>query len=192
LLEDKQEVPLSPVPEDKAQMKIGLLLPAVLASLIQTPPQINWTRFTDQVGGFAVAMPGTPREGARTVNTPQGALVIHIFMAQPPGRLEQYGVMYEDIPAAALRRPAAVSLNGAVQGAVRSSRSQLVDCQNISFHGFPGREFTLKNPNGVLVRMRTILVSARLYQITVAVPSQSGVGPDARKFISPFKLLPRT
>ena len=151
-----------------------------------------WSEFTSTSGGFAVQMPGTPKDQTQSVAQATGDLTLHNFTVED--RDYAYIVSYVDFPAGTIvQSDADAFLDSTVDGSVSSGKGELKSQSAITLGGYPGRlaEFTTV-ANGQLpatsIKAHYYLVKDRLYQI-LAIAPQGQLPAEADRFLSSFKLL---
>jgi hypothetical protein len=138
----------------------------------------SWKELSSREGGFAVKFPGTPR--AETKSVGEFSLKIHRLTT-----FAEYSVMYADYPDWANDndpRVAASILDNGLKGAVAEVNSKLLEVEEVSLDGHPGRRYKEKMPDGSILRGKTFLVGHRLYQIAVTTPAEENATGDERKF----------
>ncbi len=85
-------------------------------------------------------------------------------------------------------------LDNGAKGAVASVGSELLELNEITQDGYPGRYLKERMPSGEIMRVRMLLVGQRLYQIAITRPreeGETGKGYEtmADKFLGSFTLL---
>jgi hypothetical protein len=155
--------------------------------------QAAWREFTSTAGGYSVLMPGNAKEQAQVVDTATGK--VDLYSATIDDRTGTYIAMYSDYPANITQGvDPQTLLDSSRDGAVASSRGQLINDRKISIDQYPGREIQVGIPpeNGQsanLIVNRYYLVDQRLYQVMVVLPNAQTPSADALKFMDSFKLL---
>lgn len=160
-----------------------------------TPPKgpaapLAWKEFTSSEGGFAVDMPGEPRNIQQAHKTPAGEIKINIFaVSRSPD--ETFMVMYSDYPAEFLSK---VSAEAIYQGAKAGVTAMLPGSKvtrdgAITLAGQSGRELYVEVPGKGQVRNQHVLVKNRMYQVVVTGSGEFLSSPEVTRFFSSFKLL---
>ena len=146
---------------------------------------------TSQEGGFAVEMPGEPKQETKATETAAGPIQFHMFSVEMSSGSVAYIVSYNDYPRAlvAFGTPDSL-LDGVVEGAVGKGRS-VKSQRNVALAGHPGREFTAVLASGHEYASRVFLVKERLYQLNVVSDPGKVDEQDKLRFFDSFKLLPR-
>jgi hypothetical protein len=153
----------------------------------------SWKEFSSQDGRFAVKFPGTPKEDTQSVG--EFRLKIHRLTT-----FAEYSVMYADYPEWANDndpRVAGSILDDGLKGAVAEVNSKLLEVQEVSLDGHPGRLYKERMPDGSILRGKTFLVGHRLYQIAATTPTEEGAPAEetrfyqavANKFLESFHLI---
>lgn len=138
----------------------------------------SWREFSSQEGRFVVKFPGTPKEDTQSVG--EFRLKIHRLTT-----FAEYSVMYADYPDWANDndpRVAGSILDNGLKGAVAEVKSKLLEVEEVSLEGHPGRRYKEKMLDGSILRGKTFLVGHRLYQIAVTTPAEENATSDERKF----------
>ena len=153
----------------------------------------SWKEFSSSEGRFAVKFPGTPKEDTQSVG--EFSLKIHHLTT-----FAEYSVMYADYPEWANDndpRVAGSILDNGLKGAMAEVNSKLLEVQEVSLDGHPGRLYKEKMPNGSILRGKTFLVGRRLYQVAVTTPTEESVPAEeinfyqavSNKFLESFHLI---
>lgn len=146
-----------------------------------------WQEFSHAAGKFTVLMPAAPKEQQQAVQTVAGPIAMHMFFYEFKGGQSMYGVIYSDYPASVANADPQKVLDGGRDGAVAEMKGRLLQEQNITIQGHPGRELHIEIPQG-MVKARIYLVGVRLYQI-LSVSTKEMISPeDTEKFFSSFRL----
>jgi hypothetical protein len=168
-------------------------LSTILSGRTLFSDQTVWREFTSPVGGYSVLMPGRAKEQTQAVDTVAGS--IELYAAAIDDRTGTYIAMYSDYPITVTQSidPQAL-LDSSRDGAVASSKGQLISDRKISIDQYPGREIQVSIPaqsgqSASLIVNRYYLVDLRLYQVMVVLPNAQAPSADALKFMNSFKLL---
>jgi hypothetical protein len=146
-----------------------------------------WQEFSHAAGKFTVLMPAAPTEQQQVIQTAAGPITMYMFFHELKGGQSMYGVIYSDYPALVANADPQKVLDGGRDGAVADMKGRLVQEQNITIQGHPGRELHIEVPQG-MVKARIYLVGVRLYQ-ALSVGAKEMIRPeDTEKFFSSFRL----
>lgn len=169
-------------------MKVQLAF-ILFVGLVAGCERFRWKEFSSAEGGFSALFPSTPAEHSQKINTQAGAIELHLIGAEQSGR--EYMVAYNDYPQTLIEtsHPGKV-LDGARDGAVGNLRGRLLKETQISLEQYPGRELTIRVPDGGrLMQTRIYIVKNRLYQVGVVTSEEAAGSKETGKFLDSFKLL---
>lgn len=167
---------------------LWLSTPQRAESLVQFPQPVlvtqvaSWNEFSSQQGGFAVSMPGTPKEEAETN---EDGSTEHTFSLTSDD--SAFLIQYSDIPDIEKLSKAKITqlLDEAPNDIAKNANAKLIAAKTVSLDGYPGKEFEFSFSEGVNGKGRVYLVKQRLY-IIVGMTTQ----PDnVQKFLDSFRLL---
>jgi outer membrane lipoprotein-sorting protein len=155
---------------------------------ILNPGPPLWTEFKSVEGQFSILMPQKPVSRAATVETPEGRVEQHIFIATHDLMVCMVG--YSDIP-----KPAVVASNadaffdGLQEQFIKELDGKLESQNSLSLDGHRGREVTAQLFRGKL-RMRMFLVANRLYFMSLINSNKDAASDEEtfKKFFTSFKL----
>src|SRR5690606_2670953 len=71
-------------------------LPEALAGNMPVGPRYTFTRFAPRDAGFSILMPGEPEAKTRTVQSPEGAMTLHMYTCNEAG--VPFMAMYAELP----------------------------------------------------------------------------------------------
>lgn len=127
-----------------------------------------WKKFAPWEGRFSVLMPGSPVASTQTVESPFGALSMHLYTLTTP---VQYGVSYIDYPHS-LEDSGRLGefFAGVRDGGLRATGAKLLEEKEITLGTHPGRAFKIQLGGGRVGRVRAYVVKNRLYQIIFTAP----------------------
>lgn len=112
-------------------------------------------------------MPGNPKRQTQTQNSPVGPIVVNSFVVERTQEGVAYMVAYSDFPDNLVERVKVKELlDGARDGALRATQSQLVSQRDITLNGHPGRELEFVKSEQI-TKNRMYVVNDRLYQVMV-------------------------
>ncbi|HEY9295124.1 MAG TPA: hypothetical protein VIQ31_01890 [Phormidium sp.] len=144
--------------------------------------EASWNEFSSSQGGFAVLMPGSPKEDTETN---QDGSTEHSFSLTSDN--SAFLVHYSDIPDMEKLSKEEVTqlLDAAPNDFAQGANAKLITTKSVSLNGHPGKEFEFTVSEGVKGKGRVYLVKQRLY-IVVGMTTQ----PDnVQKFLDSFRLL---
>lgn len=142
-----------------------------------------------------VTMPGTPAVQIDVLNTPSGALDLHLFSGEAQGM--RYVVGYCDYPARLVRDVTTEGLLRDVEeGTIVAARGSLMSEGPVELGSYPGRELRVKLPDSLIAggggyRSRLFIVGDRLYQLAVSAPATRAFSAEADSFFASFRLMDR-
>lgn len=134
--------------------------------------------------GFSVAMPGEAKNEIHTINTDIGPVTLNMYVLETGDWA--YIAGYSDYPS--FPNGVAAALDGARDGALKSSQSTLLSEEIISLAGHSGRELRMEGPRGLTTRLRLVVVGTRLYQVGVVTKKDDAFSPKVRAFLDTFRL----
>jgi tRNA A-37 threonylcarbamoyl transferase component Bud32 len=171
-------VPAPPAPGGK-----GLPQPAA-------KPPAGWKEYRNAEGGFAVWLPGIPREVKRRVPTAEGEVEMREAALRDTATGLHYSVTCGEFLGITLGDPEA-RLNAARDGALRKVEGKLLRERPVRLGKYPGRELQIELPRGkgVSIRLRMYLVGQRYYQLLVGGTKETVQGKDAGQFLGSLRLL---
>ncbi len=142
-----------------------------------------WKEIAEPSLGFSVMMPAQPTEEYKNVQD----LKIKLLAAKGDGVLCLAGHMF--IPGALPSKTGMTEFfRGFSGGFARGMKAKIVGEKEISFDGFPGREFILKN-DLVTGYCRVYMVNGHAYML-ISMPTLTDGGEKAMaKFFDSFKLM---
>lgn len=186
---------LTPIPclaqKDKPAYGDPVLLPP---ALVENNPG-SWREFEDAEGGFSVLLPATPTRRVKTIKIPNGELRLHTYALKT---FAEYTVIYADHPLVPGEPSAAKDfLDRYVVGVLAETKAELLNLEDISIDGHPGKYRRTRLPDGSIMRAKVVLAGRRIYQAAIYTPSEKGAPPEtikfrdavAAKFLDSFKLL---
>jgi hypothetical protein len=165
---------------------MGLLL----TGSVQAAPK--WTTFTSREGRMTFLLPGKPMLNQRTEQTSTGTVVVRQFIAiSPHDGTICYG-MYSDLPEGADPSVSAdARLDMMIGALVKHNQGTLRGAREVSFHGHPGRAYSIDKPNGYVVQYRSYMVGETLYTLGVCTRAAQADAPEVKRFLGSLKLLPK-
>jgi hypothetical protein len=131
-------------------------------------------------GGFAVDMPGTPREAG-------GANGNHIFASEVNGMA--YVVSYADMPPRIVVTPDTMEslLDATRDSIIHNGHAQVLAEQRTTLDGHPARELHLKTKEGYYMQIKLAFLGSRLYQVGAVTASENSSAPEIPRFIGSFR-----
>lgn len=156
-------------------------------------PAADWSTFTQVRGNFRAAFPAQPQESVQTIDSEYGPIPYTTLMAEVEGGQVAFGVAYHDYPATLQPTDPQTLLDAGRDGARQNLQGTIVSEIAISWHGHPGREFTILGEaqgQKLFYHSRLFLVGQRLYQLQIV---RVGTTPldlaDAVRFFSSFEQI---
>ncbi|MFB2936718.1 hypothetical protein ACE1B6_15810 [Aerosakkonemataceae cyanobacterium BLCC-F154] len=160
----------------RAETLVKFPLPVLLTQ------ETSWNEFSSKQGGFAVSMPGTPKQ---ETGTNQDGSTEHSFSLTSNN--SAFLIHYSDIPKIEKLTKEEITklLDNAPNDFAKGANATLVTAKNVSLDGYPGKEFEFILGEGINGKGRVYLVNNRLY-IVVGMTTQPG---NVQKFLDSFRLL---
>jgi hypothetical protein len=161
----------------------GLHFPFCLHA--QARDATRWQSFEMPAGRYKAAFPAEPVMQQGKLRTEIGEVVSTRHTADSADAT--YDVTYNDYPKDGIARLSAAQLMDTVRdGLIYQSKGRLVSEKPFIFGKLAGREHEIAGEDGMRYRIRLLVVSNRLYQLTAMArpPAQ----PEARKFFDSFQL----
>lgn len=145
----------------------------------------EWQVYKSADGAYQVQFPAAPaQEQEFTTNTPAGKVTSRLVCLGSPAGKALYIVTVNTYPDNLEKNSSAV-LNGVSEGLKMSD--QIIDEQNISLDGRPGKRIRYKqHPDWIEVEMRVFLAGNRLYVLTADSSSKS---EEIKSFFDSFQIL---
>lgn len=152
---------------------------------------LQWRRFSSEVGQFTASFPGTPQEKTDLTSTAAGEIEVHSFIVE----LQRftYGICYSDLPEN-LKLPGAEAVfDGSQDSTVKSvggRKAEVVAQETMVVAGFPAREFEFKagGKANFSVRARMVLVGKRIYTLTTVFLTANPDPENRKKFFDSFSV----
>ncbi|HSL55603.1 MAG TPA: DUF2092 domain-containing protein [Pyrinomonadaceae bacterium] len=155
---------------------------------LPNPGPAVWTEFRSEDGRFSILMPEKPVSSASTMDTPQGRIEQHMFIASQSPLMCM--VAYSDFPKQAMIDK---DVDGFFEGVrdqfIRQVGGKLASQSSLSLDGYPGREVKVHMYGGEL-RLRMFLIGDRFYLLTLTkfAPFIESDVQTVNKFFGSFKL----
>ncbi|MCL1469636.1 hypothetical protein [Argonema antarcticum] len=156
--------------------QLGAIQPSVLVA------QSDWSEFSSASGGFAVLMPGTPKEESETSD--DGSVEYSYTLSLEKAA---FLVHYTDIPNADELSAEEIQelLDGTPADFAKGAEAKLLGTRSISIDDNPGKEFEFTLSDGTPGKARVYMVKKRLY-VVVGMTSES---ENTERFLNSFRLL---
>ena len=166
-------------------VRVQSTVPQQPLPMVQSPAsatQLNWQEFSSQLGGFAVLMPGTPKEETETED--DGLLSGSLHLTRENA---YYSVHYKAIADLEQLSPAQIQeiLDRAPGEFAEGAAAKLVRSQTIALNGNVGREFEFDMDNGIVGKGRVFIVKQRLFIVVGITPEIQ----NSQRFLNSFRLL---
>jgi hypothetical protein len=167
-----------------------LLLALVMMSGCGGAQELQWQSFDSDVGRFSVEFPGEPEEQSQSISTAVGSIETWTLMVEEQGA--GFSVSFADYPQEIIAASeTALMLDGARDGAVANISGILLEENEISLDGHPGREIEVEvKEEDVVVRARFYLVENRLYVIQAISETSKVSEDDFVRFLNSFVIEP--
>jgi len=167
--------------------KFALIFFVVAAAAIASAQSL--TQYQYPSDGFRAAFPSEPKVAKRDVPTDAGTFELRSYIAEPGQAAFFIGVC--DYGSQFAGSDTAKMLQGAKDGALKNSKSHLLDGSEKSFtlQGHPAMEFQSES-DAAHFRARIYMVGTTLYQTLVVSPLGTPY-PNTQEFLDSFALIPR-
>jgi len=155
---------------------------------ILNPGPPLWTEFKSVEGGFSILMPQKPLSRAVTVETPDGRVEQHVFVATHDLMVCMAG--YSDIPkATAVANNVDSFFDGLQEQFIKELGGKLESQSSLTLDGHRGREVTAQLYRGKF-RVRMFFVGNRLYFMSLISSKEDAASNEEsfKKFFTSFKL----
>lgn len=144
--------------------------------------------YTSAGDGFAVWLPGKPKEASQQVGIPGvGATTVRIISLSTPSAA--YMIVPTVVPAGASMSSPKPFLDGVQTGFLSSSGGRLVSSRDIKLGEYPGREIVVSS-GASQVKGRILLTGKHSYQVMAIVPPGRPLwGAEISKVLDSFQVL---
>jgi hypothetical protein len=147
-----------------------------------TRPYVTWQRFISEDGQFSVSMPGLPKFKTEMLRAKNGHPVQYSSYTVDLGD-RAYMASYSDYD-----RETAISLDGAVEGALRSwQRPVILSRRQLTLYGYPAQIVDFESDEYRVV-LRAFASAKRLYQLGFVGMRNDFPREDANEFLNSFRL----
>ena len=151
----------------------------------------QWKEFTSAEGAFSILMPGTPERSLDAIEGVGGMPPNKVVTFTSKEGGFTYWIDYIEYPGG-LHGPIDSLLDAGRDGALEATAGTLLKETCICAQGYPGREYVVRLPSGMLIT-RSFLVRTRLYSMGVVVPEERSPTKEllgrSQRFFDSFKLL---
>lgn len=164
---------------------VGMLL----SSLAGARAQVALEPFASKDCGFAILMPGKPKEQTSKIKSALGELDNKQFMVATANKAF-WMVSVIDYPAGTANGKEDALLDGAVKSAVKGLQGKTLHEGKITLEDkYPGRKLEVEAEKIGVYRAHFFLVGDRVYQVIVRGPKDAATSPEAMKYLESFKLV---
>ena len=164
----------------------GFVLLALL-SLIAWKPGDHWYAYTAADNAYSVNFPGKPDEKSQSSSTKAGQIKYVLVSYSTNAGKRAYlssSTMYAVSPR---NFNVQKGLDGARDGAAKSTNATVTSETKIDYKGAPGREFYMTMPNGTKAKERIFIVNKGkgpvLYQVLVVDTEGKIAVPETDQFL---------
>jgi hypothetical protein len=171
-----------------------LILLAGVACILSACDLLNTPKeFRSEAGKFAITTTRRLTEATTPLDTPAGAVYMHLFTADQDKN--SIAVGYSDYPEDVVNATDPnTMLDNACIGAVRNVNGTLISKDEITLEGNLGREIVANTATStgeaVTVKARLYLVKSRLYMVMILAKRGDLTREVTDDFFVSFKLLP--
>lgn len=197
-----------PIPDDRLEFKPPIALNdpkelpegditkelSNLDTLFEPDPSL-WSEFVSEEGRFKMLMPSKPLVQTLTLESGQGKIVYHSFVAKNGGIVGL--VNYADLPNASDPALSKEIFDEVRDQFLKQLEGKLQGEKTISLDGHRGREIKF-NMYGGEGTIRVYLVNERLYQVAITIftmPGKSEAGKyndDVKRFLDSFQITTKS
>lgn len=158
-----------------------------LAVTLHAQAPAAWKTYPYASDGFSASYPSSPEVTKRSISTDAGPFELRSYIATDGNVALFVGVC--DYGAATAGKDPATLLQGAKNGALQNSGSQLTREKTIKLGIYPGIEFESETADTHFIA-RVYFVGSTLYQVLVVAPIATPY-PQQTQFLDSFQLIPR-
>jgi hypothetical protein len=156
------------------------------------PANIVWQSVDRTPDGFKVEMPTDFKQVKVPAYNEHGSSEQVDMIYSYPDSETCFSVAWADNPPVERVNSAEPdrTLDMARDNAMQRTQTTLVTQSEISQQGFPGRDFSARNPGGGVINSRLVLARKRLYMLTAAFPSAAARrDQDVSRFFNSFSVV---
>lgn len=149
--------------------------------------------YTSTAGGFSAVFPGRPEEKIEAINSSIGNVKLLLVTYIDRNSGDVYQITFSELPPLVVKNntPEQICYSG-INEVVQKAQGKIIHNKAISYEGYPGSEIIVNSAKGLLIVIRSYLVSNRLYRLTLIGPANDEIVDKAADFLSSFKLTKNT
>lgn len=150
----------------------------------------NWYSYTAKDNSYSVKFPNQPQEENESVNTSLGTLNYLQVMYEDTVNNRAYLTTSQKFPVGANQINAEEFLDEVRDGQAEGGKATIISEKKISLNGFPGREITFKEQQGMAMKSRIFIdpKGPTLYQIILVAEDGNLAFPEAQAFLESFAI----
>jgi hypothetical protein len=156
------------------------------SSATRTSALADWIEYRSDDGGFTVLLPAKPEVNTQLADTAAGTVKLTMALTEMDNFAA--GVSFNEIPQEASADPESL-LAGGRDGAAKNLKGTVVSDKPIKLGNYPGIEFVVETPDGLIYTARVYMVADRLYQVLFLAPKDQIDQFDVPAFFDSFTLL---
>jgi hypothetical protein len=166
---------------------VAFVFLALLALVTGCRPA-RWVELDPDHGNFSFSMPNRPMETQRERDLPLGHIKMFEYEVITNGIT--FMLSYTDYPE---RMTAGKSADDMLDPGIEKAFSRYTPyarkkSAKIVLHGFPGRSFSVEDPNsGYTIMAKSCLVGHRIYLVQAVMPTKLSSQPEVQRFISSLR-----
>lgn len=150
----------------------------------------GWHDYTAKDGSYSAKFPGKPKEQEQSANSPVGQLKMLQIVYEDRAKDRAYMTQTFKIPVHPSQFDVEKGLDGGVASQAKDGKT-LIDQKKIVLHGLPGREVTLRDREGVWIKMRSFIdpKGLTMYTALVAAGNEPVDFPEVQAFLDSVSIL---
>jgi hypothetical protein len=173
-------------------MAYGSALVAALAGSAcpaadEPKPSSEWQLLAPEGEGFQIDLPGRAEPQSGEVQTDDGKIYVRMYTLADEGRGRLYSLAASRLPVAPPADRVKPLLDETRDGAVKLVGGKVIEEQDVTQNGYPGRRLLVDANEALFVHARLFVADDRLYQVSIVSRSKSLSADDVRVFDS-FKI----
>jgi hypothetical protein len=166
----------------------SLLLFLVLAAFTPATAQ-QWVEHRPAGAGYRIEFPGAPAIESEDRHNKAGRPYKLTMASYQPSRNVVFMVSHADWEPTAVDPDLQAELDRARDGGLQNSKGTLLEEKRLTVGDTPARRILADIPQGRTVQL-IVLSSSRIYHVIALVPAGWEDGPDIKRFLQSFALVP--
>lgn len=145
----------------------------------------DWQEYNSQNGNFLIKFPCKPELESSPLEK-EGLKITYNLVQCSTSDNNAYQVAYTTYPQEVDTSDPKVNLKNAQDGSISAVKGALQSSTDIIYKNYPANDYTVKTPEGYVMKARNILVNHTLYSLGVIDKNNANQNYD--KFINSFSL----